>query len=152
MATTGKDLGYPQEHPFYDAEVISEYSVDQAVEDGLVIRLGKSGKLRCTTNFAYRVARSAQPRKGPITESLDEGPLRSAVSSIVSEYVSGAYCVPTRASDYPHEADAYLAYYLYDVTARCLASNQPINDHDEIRVWAVGPGDGSLTIMLPEDY
>ncbi len=151
MATTGKDLGYPQEHPFYDAEVVSEYCVDQAVEDGLLIRLGSSGKLRCTTNFAYRVA-STDPSKGPTTESLDEGQLRSAVSSIVSEYVSGAYCVPKRASDYSNEADAYLACYLYDLTARCLASDQPIDGHDEVRVWAVGPGDGSLTIMLPEDY
>jgi hypothetical protein len=152
MATTGKDLRYPQDHPFYDAEVISEYSVDQAVEDGLIIRLGASGKLHCTTNFAFRVARATQPRKGPITESLDESLLRSAVSSIVSEYVSGAYCVPTRASDYPQEADAYLAYYLYDLTARGIAPKEPIDGHEEIRVWAVGPGDGSLTIMLPEDY
>lgn len=152
MATTGKNLGFPKEHPFYDAEVISEYSVDQAVEDGLVVRLGTSGKLRCTTNFAFRVARAAQPKKGPIAESLDEGLLRSAVSSIVSEYVSGAYCVPTRASDYPHEADAHLACYLYDRTARCIAPKEPIDSHDEVRAWAVGPGDGSLTIMLPEDY
>lgn len=152
MAKTGKDLGYPQDHPFYDAEVISEYSVDQAVEDGLIIRLGTSGKLRCTTNYAFRVAKAAQPKKGPIAESLDEGLLRSAVSSIVSEYVSGAYCVPKRASDYPHEADGYLACYLYDLTARCIASKEPIDGHEEVRVWAVGPGDGSLMIMLPEDY
>lgn len=152
MRNTGKSLGYPKEHPFYDAQVISEYTVEQAVEDGLIIQLGKSGKLRCTTNFAFRVARVAQPNKGPIKESLDEDLLRSAVSSIVSEYVGGAYCVPARASDYPDEADAYLAHYLYDLTGHCMASPEPIDGHEEIRVWAVGPGDGSLTIMLAEDY
>jgi hypothetical protein len=31
---TGKDLGFEKDNPFYDAPVVSEYSDDQAVEDG----------------------------------------------------------------------------------------------------------------------
>ena len=50
----GKDLGYPERHPFHDAEVISVYTSEQAVEDGIKIQLGQ--RLWCTTNFARSVA------------------------------------------------------------------------------------------------
>jgi hypothetical protein len=50
----GKDLGYPERHPFHDAEVMSVYISEQAVEDGIKIQLGE--RLRCTTNFARTVA------------------------------------------------------------------------------------------------
>ncbi len=50
----GKDFGYPEGHPFYDAEVISLYTSEQAVADGIKTQLGE--RLWCTTNFARTVA------------------------------------------------------------------------------------------------
>jgi hypothetical protein len=50
----GKDFGYAESHPFHDAEVISLYTTEQAVEDGIKIQLGE--RLWCTTNFARTVA------------------------------------------------------------------------------------------------
>lgn len=50
----GKDLGFPEGYPFHDAEVISVYTSEQAVEDGIKIQLGE--RLWCTRNFARTVA------------------------------------------------------------------------------------------------
>jgi hypothetical protein len=49
-----KDFGNAEGHPFCDAEVISVYTSDQAVADGITIQLGT--RLWCTTNFARSVA------------------------------------------------------------------------------------------------
>src|SRR3989337_2614085 len=54
VAMKGKDFGYPEGHPFYDAEVISPYTSEQAVADGIKIQLGE--RLWCTTNFARTVS------------------------------------------------------------------------------------------------
>lgn len=54
---TGADLGFAPDHPFSDAEVISAYSVEQAEADGVFIKLGTTGRLRCTHGFADKVAR-----------------------------------------------------------------------------------------------
>lgn len=141
---TGKDLGFPEDHPFHDAAVISEYTTEQAVDDGILMRLGTSGKLLCTTNFAHTVVGGALEAEG----SADR--LRRVVSAIVSEYTAGNYACPKRA-DKHGEADAALAVYLVDGEKFCLL-DEGATSETEIVVWAIGPGDGSLTLMLPEDY
>lgn len=142
--TTGKDLGYPEDHPFYDAEVISGYTVEQAIDDGIFIRLGPS--LVVTTNFAHRVALA-----GPNTEEmeLDADVLRQIVSGIVSEYTAHAYAVPKRA-DKHNEADARMACYIVK-PGRGLMDEGETPADDEERAWVTWDGQ-HLTIMLPEDY
>jgi hypothetical protein len=178
----GKDLGYPVGHPFHDAEVISLYTSEQAVEDGIKIQLGE--RLWCTTNLARTVAsmwfvkrhreivagpfetdgqamhamHSRQPQSAEwamkhdgysIERDIDGGTLRQIVSSIVSEYVAGAYAVPKRADEYG-EADAGLASYLVE-PGRGLVNEGQSPSQEEVRVWAIGDHEG-LHIMLPEDY
>jgi hypothetical protein len=178
----GKDLGYPEGHPYHDAEVISVYTSDQAVEDGIKIRLGE--RLWCTTNFARTVASKWFVKKdreivsGPfdtdgkamhavhrlqpqsaewamkycgysIERDIDGGMLRQIVSSIVSEYVAGAYAVPKRADEHG-EADAGLASYLVE-RGRGLVDEGAAPSEEEIKVWAIGDHEG-LHIILPEDY
>ena len=36
---TGKDLGYDKDNPFYNAPVISTYTEEQAVDDGVLVDL-----------------------------------------------------------------------------------------------------------------
>lgn len=178
----GKDLGYPEGHPYHDAEVISVYTSDHAVEDGIKIRLGE--RLWCTTNFAHTVASKwfvkthreidsgpfdtdgqamhavhrLQPQSAEwamkycgyaIERDIDGETLRQIVSSIVSEYVAGAYAVPKRADEHG-EADAGLASYLVK-RGRGLVDEGAVPSEEEIKVWAIGDHEG-LHIMLPEDY
>lgn len=178
----GKDLGYPVGHPFHDAEVLSLYTSEQAVEDGIKIQLGE--RLWCTTNFAraaankWFVKRDREIVAGPfdtdgeamhalhnlqpqsaewamtyegfsIERDIDGGMLRQIVSSIVSEYVAGAYAVPKRA-DMCGEADAGLASYLVR-PGRGLVDEGAAPSQEEVKVWAIGDHEG-LHIMLPEDY
>lgn len=172
----------PEGRPFHDAELISLYTSEQAVEDGVKIRLGE--RLWCTTNFARSVAtkwfvkRSRAVIAGPfdsdaaathalhnlqpqsatwtkrydgysVERDIDSGMLRQIVSSIVSEYVIGAYAVPRRA-DKHEEADAALAAYLV-TPGRGLVDEDAAPSADEVRVWALRDPDG-LHILLPEDY
>jgi hypothetical protein len=178
----GKDLGYPEGHPFHDAEVISLYTSEQAVEDGIKIRLGE--RLWCTTNFARTVANkwfvkkrqeivagpfgtdaqamhalhNLQPQSAEwamkydgyaIERDIDDGMLRQIVSSIVSEYVAGAYAVPKRADEYG-EADAGLASYLVE-PGYGLVDEDTAPSLKEVKVWAIGDHEG-LHLLLPEDY
>ncbi|MQA92861.1 MAG: hypothetical protein GEU90_22000 [Gemmatimonas sp.] len=178
----GKDFGYPEGHPFYDAEVISLYTSEQAVADGIKFQLGE--RLWCTTNFARTVANKWFVKKhreivaGPfdsdaqamhavhrlqpqslewatkhdgysIERDIDRGTLRRIVSSIVSEYVGGAYAVPKRADEYG-EADAGLASYLVEPETG-LVDQSAAPSQQEVKVWAVGDHEG-LHIILPEDY
>ena len=178
----GKDLGYPEGHPFHDAEVISLYTSTQAVDDGIKIRLGE--RLWCTMNFARTVASKWFVRKdreeiaGPfashtqamhalhqvqpqsadwamkhggyaLERDIDGGTLRHIVSSIVSEYVAGAYAVPRRADEYG-EADSGLATYLVK-PGRGLVDDGAAPSNVEVKVWAIGDHEG-LHIMLPADY
>ena len=177
-----KDLGHPASHPFHDADVISVYTSEQAVEDGIKIQLGE--RLWCTTNFARTVASKWFVKKhreivaGPfdteakamhavhrlqpqsaewamkhdgysINRDIDGALLRQIVSSIVSEYVAGAYAVPKRADEYG-EADAGLASYLVKPQAG-LVDEGADPSQGEVKVWAVADQEG-LHIMLPEDY
>ena len=178
----GKDFGYAESHPFFDAEVISLYTSEQAVEDGIKIQLGT--RLWCTTNFARTVAskwfvkRHREPVAGPfdtdaeaihgvhrlqpqsadwavkhdgysINCDIDAALLRQIVSSIVSEYVAGAYAIPKRADEHG-EADAALASYLVE-PGRGLVGEGATTSKQEVKVWVVGDHEG-LHIMLPEDY
>jgi hypothetical protein len=178
----GKDLGYPEGHPLHDAEVISLYTSEQAVEDGIKIQLGE--RLWCTTNFARTVAskwfvkrdrgtvagpfdtdaeamhavHNLQPQSAEwanrydgysIERDIDGGMLRQIVSSIVSEYVAGAYAVPKRADEYG-EADAGLASYLVQ-PGQGLVDEGAAPSEEEVRVWALGDHEG-LHILLPDDY
>lgn len=178
----GKDLGYPKDHPFHDAEVMSLYTSEQAVEDGIKIQLGQ--RLWCTTNYARTVAsrwfvkrhrdtvagpfdsdvdamhavHNLQPQSAEwamkhdgylIERDIDGGMLRQIVSSIVSEYVAGAYAVPKRADEYG-EADAGLASYLVK-PGQGLVDEGAAPSEEEVKVWALGDHEG-LHIMLPEDY
>jgi hypothetical protein len=182
LSMKGKDLGYPERHPFHDAEVISVYTSERAVEDGIKIQLGE--RLWCTTNFARSVASKWFVKKyreivaGPfdteakamhavhrlqpqsaewamkhdgysIDRDIDGALLRQIVSSMVSEYVAGAYAVPKRADEYG-EADARLASYLVKPRAG-LVDEGAAPSQQEIKVWAIGDHEG-LHIMLPEDY
>ena len=178
----GKDLRYPERHPFRDAEVISVYTSEQAVQDGIKIQLGE--RLWCTTNFARTVAskwfvkkyreivagpfdteakamhavHGLQPQSAEwamkhdgysIDRDIDAVLLRQIVSSIVAEYVAGAYAVPKRADEYG-EADAGLASYLVKPRAG-LIDEGTVPSEGEVKVWAIGDHEG-LHIMLPEDY
>jgi hypothetical protein len=177
-----KDFGYAEGHPFHDAEVISLYTSEQAVGDGVKIQIGK--RLWCTTNFARTVAskwfvkRHREVVAGPfdtqaeamhavhrlqpqsaewamkydgysIECDIDAGLLRRIVSSIVSEYVVGAYAVPTRADEY-READAGLASYLVKPRAG-LVDEGAVPSQQEVKVWVIGDHEG-LHVILPEDY
>lgn len=178
-------------------EAISEYTAEQAVADGVVMLLGTTGKLRCSTNFAFEVAgcyelhhdgklahehppgRATRPARyrseneafgaalrlqgqswdyatrydgWSMRHEIDGERLQRAVSGVVGEYVGGNYCAPRRAADAPEEADAQLAYYLWDRESQSLAMQDAEPSDGEVRVWAQGPGDGSLVLMLPEDY
>jgi hypothetical protein len=177
-----EDFSYPEGHPFHNAEVISVYTSEQAVEDGFKIRLGE--RLWCTTNFARTVAskwflkRRREVVAGPfgtdaeamhalhrlqpqsadwairhdgysIERDIDSEVLRRIVSSIVSEYVAGAYAVPKRADQYG-EADAGLASYLVR-PGRGLVDEHAAPSEEEVKVWAIGDHEG-LHILLPDDY
>jgi hypothetical protein len=41
LPKTGKDLGIPKENPFHDAEIVTSYTEDDAVEDGFLVDLTK---------------------------------------------------------------------------------------------------------------
>jgi hypothetical protein len=178
----GKDFGYEEGHPLYDAEAISLYTSEQAVADGIKIKLER--RLWCTTNFARAVAskwfvkRYREVVAGPfdtdaqamhavhrlqpqsaewamkhdgysIERDIDRGLLRQIVSSVVSEYVAGAYAVPKRADEFG-EADAGLASYVVKSGAG-LVDEGAAPSQQEVKVWAIGDHEG-LHIMLPEDH
>jgi hypothetical protein len=84
-----------------------------------------------------------------IERDIDGGTLCQIVSSIVSEYVAGAYAVPKRA-DKHGEADAGLASYLVR-PGRGLVDEDAAPSEEEVRVWALGDHEG-LDILLPEEY
>lgn len=178
----GKDLGSHENHPFNGAEVISLYTSEQAVEDGIKIRLGE--RLSCTTNFACTVAskwfvkrrreivagpfdtdaeamnavHNLQPQSADwavkyegyaIERDIHGGMLRQIVSSIVFEYVAGAYAVPKRADEYG-DADAELASYLVKPGVG-LVDEDAAPSPEDVTVWAIGDHEG-LHILLPNDY
>jgi hypothetical protein len=84
-----------------------------------------------------------------IERDINGAMLRQIVSSIVSEYVAGAYAVPRRADEHG-EGDAGLAAYLVRA-GRGLVDEGTAPSEEEVRVWAIGDHDG-LHIMLPADY
>jgi hypothetical protein len=84
-----------------------------------------------------------------IERDIDRVTLRQIVSSIVSEYVAGAYAVPKRADEYK-EADAGLTSFLVKPETG-LVDKSAAPSQQEVKVWAVGDHEG-LHIMLPEDY
>jgi hypothetical protein len=175
----GKDLGLPVDNPFHDIEVTSLYTSSQAVEDGIKIQLGDrlwcTTNFARTIASKWFVKRDREIVAGPfdtdpeamnalhnlqpqsadwaithsIERDIDGVMLRQVVSSIVSEYVAGAYGVPKRADEYG-EADAGLASYLVK-PGHGLVDEGAAPSQAEVKVWAIGDQEG-LHILLPEDY
>jgi hypothetical protein len=118
-------------------EPIFVYTSEQAVEDGIKIKLGD--RLYATTNLAVRLA---PPTVLDIRLDIPFHPdtLRAKVTRILNLYNAGIYADPPTA-DEAGEADASLA--LYEVPDEITGTTE--------RVWAIQDGEG-LHLILPEDY
>ena len=109
---------------FEDAVVISVYTNDQAVDDGLKVKI--ANRTYITTNLARQLF--------PDYEEDFQGLLTLVQDEILKHYNAGVFAYP--ADTDPHkEADRYFAYYRVG----------------SIKVWAIVDGDG-LHLISPEDY
>lgn len=108
-------------------DTIFVYTEDQAINDGLLIKLASD--IVMTSNFAHTVA--------PADGGFDLGHLWDSLLPKVTAYRAGIF-FDAGATDYPDECDEGLACYL-------------INGH---KVWIMPswPGSRQITVMLPEDY
>ena len=109
-----------------DWEVISVYTNEQAIEDGIKVRLFPG----CT------ITRNALDTLVPdaiVDDVLDNHKVVAVLGPIMKAYDAGTYCDDS--ADYPEECDQYHAVYSVNGQA----------------VWLMLDGDG-MTILLPEDY
>lgn len=113
--------------PFADFEVISVYTNDQAVDDGIKIKLHDG--IFATTNAMHTIVPEAFDEDG----TLDQRAVIAAFLDVFTAYDAGVYHDAT--AKYPEEADRYHATY-------------SVRGHE---VWLILDGEG-MHIILPEDY
>ena len=110
-----------------DDHIISRYTSQDAVEDGVKIELRPG--LYCTSNLALRLAPSADTEAG-----FDPEKLMCLMVSFLHKRRNGIYFDPG-ATEYPE--DASRDFVIYKVGSE--------------RVWGIEDGEG-LHFLLPEDY
>ena len=110
-----------------DFTVISTYTNDQAIEDGLKVRLHDG--IFATTN----ALRTIVPEAFNEDHTLDNRKVIEAFLPVFNAYDAGQYC--DASCKYPEEADRYRATY-------------SVRGHE---VWLILDGEG-MHIILPEDY
>lgn len=110
-----------------DDDLVSVYTNEQAIEDGIKIRVGPN--LYATTALAVAVAPNDEDG-GPV---FDLAALAAFVEKVLYRYNRGDY--GKRADGALGDVDSLFAVYTID----------------DQKVWAILDGDG-LTLLRPEDY
>ncbi len=152
---TGKDLGFDKDNPFYDTAVVSTYTDEQAVDDGVLVDLG--GGHRATRNlYDYLNAHLGDnPPSGwavPITGKVSYFTDRAAAAlvGLLDEYAARATAVyEENIGGGIFKVNLLLGDGGVIAGRNVDQNNDP--DGDFAPVWLIPNGAG-VTAMFPEDY
>ena len=146
---TGRDIGIT-EGPFADAPVISEYTDDQAVDDGTLVALGRTNN---------RITRALFDWLTKVSEKWDGPPSRWPINFMA--YIGGdkalALCkalIHTQEAEarriYEHNVDGGIWQRWYVPDRHALVQDEPTTE--STKLWMLPNECGGMTLMFPSDY